>query len=575
MVTRQSGRILLLASLLNLGCVFQFSTEGQSSPGVSPLAIRFEDAARSAGVALLNISGGQAKDYLLEVVGNGLAWFDYNNDGWIDLLIVNGSTLEDLKRDGSPMAALYRNNGDGTFTDVTARSNLSAKGWGMGICVADYNNDGFEDVYITAYGPNVLFRNNGDGTFTDVTTHARVGDSRWSTGCAFGDYDRDGNVDLYVANYVATDVRQTPRRGASVFCQYMGLDVLCGPRGLAGAADVLYRNNGDGTFTDVTQKAGINDPGYYGFGVIFMDLNSDGWPDIYVANDSTPNFLFRNNRDGTFSEVGLEAGAALDEAGRPQASMGVDIADYTNDGRLGIYVTNFSQDTHTLYQAEGPSSFTDVTRKAGLMTSVYLGWGAGFVDLDNDGFLDLFVANGHIYPEIDRLGIGTKYLQRKLVYQNLTDGRFADVTEKIGGPLLVEKSSRGVAFGDYDNDGDVDVAVVNLNDRPSLLRNDGGNRNRWLTLRLVGTKSNRSAIGTRVQARVGRMTLTAEVRSGGSYMSHNDARIHFGLGRQAQVEHLEIRWPSGRVQTFDNVEADRFVRLKEGGGLETVRLRKP
>jgi hypothetical protein len=532
------------------------------------MGIRLVDVARQAGVNVLNVSGGLQKNYLLEVVGNGAAWFDYNNDGLLDLLIANGSTLEHMRDGGDPIATLYRNNGDGTFTDVTAQSGLLKKGWGLGVCVADYDNDGFEDIYITAYGPNVLFHNNGDGTFADVTKRAGVGDAHWSAGCAFGDYDRDGYVDLYVANYVDFDPQTTPTPGSSSYCQYMGIDVLCGPRGLRGAPDVLYHNNGNGTFTDVTQAAGIHDPGYYGLGVIFTDLDNDGWPDIYVANDSTPNFLFHNNRNGTFTETAFEAGAALNEQGMAQASMGVDAGDYNSDGFLDLFVTNFSQDTNTLYENNGDGTFRDVSAQSGLgpPSLPYLKWGTGFVDLDNDGLLDIFVANGHIYPNIDQYPVGSKFLERKQLFQNLGNGRFRDVTEEVGGGLLLEKSSRGVAFGDYDNDGDLDILVVNLDDRPTLLRNEGGNKNHWITLRLVGTKSNRDAIGARVQIEAGERRQIAEVRSGGSYVSQNDMRVRFGLGQETRIRRIEVRWPSGLVETFENIAVDQFLMLTEEHG---------
>ncbi len=530
------------------------------------MAIRLVDVAREAGINVLNICGGLSKDYIVEVNGNGAAFFDYNNDGHLDILIVNGSTLENLKRGGDPMVTLYRNNGNGTFTDVTAQSGLTKKGWGMGVCVADYDNDGYEDVYITAYGPNVLFHNNGNGTFSDVTAKAGVGDPHWSTGCAFGDYDRDGFVDLYVANYLTFDEKTVPKRGASPQCQYMGVPVMCGPRGLPGEPDTLYRNNGDGTFTDVTQRAGIRDPGYYGFGVIFTDYDNDGWPDIYVANDSTPHFLFHNNRDGTFSEVGLFAGVALGGEGQMQAGMGVDAGDYNNSGNFSIFVTNFSHDSNVLYQNNGDGTFTDVTFPAGLGESSlpYLAWGTGFVDLDNGGLLDIFIANGHVYPEVDKYGLGTKFLERKQVYRNLGNGRFEEVAEQIGGDLLVEKSSRGAAFGDFDNDGKIDVLVVNLNDRPTLLHNESVNRNHWLTLKLVGTKSNRDAIGARVMLEAAGRVQTAEVRSGGSYLSNNDSRVHFGLGGASRISYVKVRWPSGLEETSNDIRADQFLHVTEG-----------
>ncbi len=533
---------------------------------IAPMAVRLVDVAKEAGVSLLNICGGQSKDYIVEVNGNGAAFFDYNNDGYMDILIVNGSTLENMKHGGDQMLCLYRNNGEGTFTDVTAQSGLTKKGWGMGVCVADYDNDGYDDVYITDYGPNVLFHNNGNGTFSDVTQKAGVGDPHWSTGCAFGDYDRDGFVDLYVANYLTFDEKTVPKRGSSQFCQYMGIDVMCGPRGLPGEPDTLYHNNGDGTFTDVTQRAGIRDPGYYGFGVIFSDLDDDGWPDIYVANDSTPHFLFHNNHDGTFTEMALFAGVSLSGEGREQSGMGVDAGDYNNSGHFSIFVTNFSHDYNTLYLNNGDGTFNDVSYPAGLAepSLPYLGWGTGFVDLDNDGLLDIFIANGHVYPEIDRFAIGTKFLERKQLFQNLGNGRFRDVTDEVGGSLLTEKSSRGVAFGDYDNDGDIDILITNLNGRPQLLRNDGGNRNHWVTVKLVGTKSNRDAIGARISLEAGGRRQTAEVRGDGSYLSHNDLRVHFGLGDSAMVDRLEIRWPSGLAQTLERIAGDHFVEVIEG-----------
>jgi len=534
-----------------------------------PMTIRLVDVAQEAGVTLLNVTGESSKDYIVEVNGNGAAFLDFDNDEDMDLLIVNGSTLNNLRKDGDPMVALYVNDGYGNFTDVTARSGLNKKGWGMGVCVADVDNDGFEDVYITAFGPNVLYRSNGDGTFTDVTARAKVGDTHWSTSCAFGDYDRDGYVDLYAANFLTFDETKIERRG----CKYMGADAMCGPLGLPGEPDTLYRNNGDGTFTDVTQRAGISDPGHYGFGVIFSDLDNDGWPDIYVADDSTPNLLFQNKRDGTFSEVALFAGVSLSEDGREQAGMGVDVGDYDNDGNFDIFVTNFSNDSNTLYQNNGNGIFSDVTFPTGLGQSsmAYLGWGTGFVDLDNDGRLDIFIANGHVYPGVDGMQTGSKFLQTKQLYQNLGNGRFREVTEEVGGGLLIEKSSRGAAFGDYDNDGDLDILVINLNDLPTLLRNDSRNGNHWLTLRLVGTKSNRSAIGTRVEATVGDHRQIAEVRSGGSYLSHNDSRVHFGLGKATRVERLEVRWPSGLVETFEDIQADRFLTLTEGEGISGSR----
>ena len=525
----------------------------------------FVDIAARVGVTLLNLCGGAGKDYIVEANGNGAAFFDYDNDGDMDLLITNGSTLKNFKNGGDPMAVLYENTG-ARFVDVTQKAGLAKRGWGSGVCIADYDNDGFEDIYLTAWGANVLYRNTGNGSFVDVTAKAKVGDAHWGMNCAFGDYDHDGDLDLYVANYMSFTEASVPPRGKSEKCGYMGAPVFCGPQGFPGDPDVLYRNNGDGTFTDVTQQAGIKDPGYYGFGVVFSDLDNDGWPDIYVANDGNPNLLFHNNRDGTFSEMGLLSGTALNEAGRAQSGMGVAAADYNNDGLLDIFVTNFASDTNTLYRNMGKLLYTDVTVPAGMgeVSLPYLGWGAGLEDFDNDGLRDVFVANGHVYPEVDNLNIGQRYAQRKELYRNLGDGRFKEIARDLDGDLLTAKSSRGAAFGDFDNDGDIDVLVVNLNDRPSLYRNEGGNRNHWITFRLQGARSNRDAIGARIEIVAGGRTQIAEVQSGSSYLSHNDIRVHFGLGDSARVDRVRIRWPNSPVQEFTSLAADRFVTIREG-----------
>lgn len=523
----------------------------------------FVDVAERVGITLMNVHGGATKEYILEANGNGAAFFDYDKDGDVDALIVNGSTLENYKKGGDPMVALYRND-KGRFVDVTEAARLKKNGWGMGACVADYDNDGYSDVYITAFGPNVMFRNNGDGTFSDVTGKAQVGDSRWGTNCAFGDYDRDGDVDLYVANYVNFDEKTVKPRGSNDNCRYMGVDVFCGPIGLSGQPDVLYRNNGDGTFTDVTEKAGIRDPNYYGFGVLFSDFDNDGWPDIYVANDSQPNLLFHNKRDGTFSEVGLLSGSALNEAGRAQSGMGVAAGDYDGNGYLDIFVTNFARDTNTLYKNLGNMFFIDTTVAAGLgeISLPYLGWGTHLADFDNDGLLDIFAANGHVYPQVDALKVGQTYLQRKEVYRNLGNGKFEEVA-RSSPDLLTGKSSRGSAVADYDNDGDLDVLVVNLNDRPSLYRNDANNKNHWIGFRLEGTRSNRDAIGARIEIETNGKKKVSEVRSGGSYLSHDDLRVHFGLGDATAVDHLRIRWPNGNTQELGGFDAGQLVTLRE------------
>jgi hypothetical protein len=524
----------------------------------------FVDVATKVGVTLMNICGGASKDYIVEANGNGGAFVDYDNDGDMDIVIVNGSTIDNFKKGGDPMLALYKNNG-GTFVDVTREAGLVKRGWGMGVCAGDYNNDGHSDLYVTAYGPNVLFRSNGDGSFSDVTASARAGDTHWSTNCAFGDYDRDGHLDLYVANYMTFDEKIVPRRGKDPKCRFLGVDVFCGPQGLQGEPDVLFHNNGNGTFTDATKSAGIKDPNYYGFGVVFSDFDNDGWLDIYVANDGNPNLLFHNNRNGAFTDMGLLSGTALNEAGRAQSGMGVGVGDYDGNGLFDIFVTNFAGDTNTLYQNMGKLLFADTTAIAGLgeIALPYLGWGAGLEDFDNDGMPDIFVANGHVYPQVDALEAGQRYAQRKEIYRNLGGGRFEELARDLGGDVVSPKSSRGAAFGDFDNDGDTDVLVINMNDRPSLSRNDGGNRNHWITFRLEGARRNREAIGARIEIRAGGKTQAGEVRSGGSYLSHNDMRIHFGLGSASRVELVRVRWPNGNVEELPGMDADQFVTVKE------------
>jgi predicted nucleotidyltransferase len=529
-------------------------------------AFRFVDVAAQANLTLVNTSGDPDADYIVDSTGNGAALFDYDRDGDLDVLIVNGSTRDRLAKGGDPMAALYRNDGKGRFEDVTPSSGLNRRGWGIGVCVADYDNDGFQDVYITAFGPDVLWRNTGKGSFTDVTKAAGISDSDWSTSCAFGDYDKDGFVDLYVANYVKFD-RTIPARGVTGHCRFMAADVFCGPNRLPGEADVLYRNEGNGSFANATKRAGITDPNYYGFGVVFADVDDDGWPDIYVANDSVPNLLFRNRKNGTFVEEGLLAGVALSGDGRPQAGMGVDAADHNGDGRIDIVVTNFSHDHTTLYENGPPGIFTDRSYASGVAATAgpFLGWGVKFVDADNDGRLDVFIANGHIYPDVDKHGLGTKYKQRSQILRN--DGkRFRDVGASSGPGLAIERSARGAAFGDYDNDGDVDVLVINMHEPPTLLRNETTGQH-WLSLHLVGTRSNRDGIGARVLVEAGGRKQTLEVGGDGSYLSHSDTRASIGLGAATRADRVEIRWPSGRVDTATNVAANRFYVAREGSPL--------
>ena len=541
-------------------------------PEAQRAAVKLVDVAADAGVDLVNVSGGAAKDYIVDANGNGAAFFDYDNDEDLDILIVNGSTREHFAQGGDPMVALYRNEGGGHFRDVTSSSGFNRRGWGSGACAGDYDNDGHRDVYVTAFGVDALWRNTGNGRFVDVTRSAGFEETRWGTSCAFADYDHDGYLDLYVANYVAFDDRTIPARGVTSNCRFMATDVFCGPKRLTGDPDVLYHNNGDGTFSDATARTGVKDPGYYGFGVVFTDLNDDGWPDIYVANDSVPNLLFRNRGNGTFVEEGLVSGAAMSGDGRAQAGMGVDAGDYNGDGLPDLIVTNFSHDYNTLYENGPPGAFTDRSYAAGIAATAgpYLGWGVKLVDLDNDGLLDVFIANGHVYPEVDKHGLGTRYQQRKQVFLN-EGARFRHASADIGGGLLLEKSSRGAAFGDYDNDGDTDVLVINMNDRPTLLRNDTASGHHWLTVRLVGGKSNRDGIGARVRIEAAKRRQTTTIRGDGSYMSHSDTRAHFGLGGATRVDRLEIRWPSGAVETATGLAADRFYVAREGTGVAPIR----
>jgi hypothetical protein len=555
-----------MAHVLRASVVAALLVLAATIPRAADVPIRFVDVAAPARLVLPKVPVSSAKDFLVDTTGTGVAFFDYDADGDLDALIVTGSTFERLAAGGDRMVALFRNDG-GRFADVTTATGLTRRGWGTGVCVADYDNDGFEDLYVTGFGGNVLWHNVGGRRFEAT---GQAADSEWSTGCAFGDYDRDGYVDLYVAKYVRMEPGQTPSRATGA-CHFMNIDVACGPRPLPGEPDRLYRNTGKGTFVDVTKRAGIIDPGYYGFSVLFSDLDDDGWPDIYVANDSTPNLFFHNQRDGTFVEQALQSGVAVSADGREQAGMGVDAGDYDGDGRLDLVKTNFSQDHTSLYHNDGDGLFTDVSFRSGLAATLgrYLGWGVGFVDLDNDGLLDLFIANGHIYPDVERTGTST-FRQRNQVFRNVGGGRFRHATDEIGGQLLVQKSSRGTAFGDYDNDGDIDMLVSVLDEGPMLLRNDtaGGH---WVTLRLEGTVSNRSAIGAKVTVEAAGRRHVAEVRSGGSYVSQNDKRVHVGLGPATAVDRVSIRWPNGKVETAGTLAADRFYVAREGAGIQQGR----
>jgi hypothetical protein len=538
-----------------------------SAQADGPMAVKFVNVAAQSGIRTRTIYGDERKNrYLLETTGSGAAFIDYDGDGWQDIFLVNGTRLGALPPGQAPTYRLYRNTGKGAFQDVTERSGVARTGWGQGVCAGDFDDDGREDLFVSSYGKNALFRNNGDGTFTDTAERAGVADNRtrWGSGCAFLDYDRDGRLDLFVASYIDLDLKTAPLPETGP-CLYKGLTVACGPPGLVGGVNALYRNRGDGTFADVSERAGVTKTnGTYGLGVLTADFDNDGWPDVYVANDSAPAALYRNNRNGTFTDIGVEAGCAFSIDGKPQAGMGVSAGDYDRDGWLDIVKTNFAGDTSTLYRNTG-GAFDDVTFPAGLgVNTRWLGWGCGFVDADNDGWLDIFLVNGHVYPEVERLATEAGYAQRKVLYRNLRNGRFRDVSEEVGGAIVEPTAARGAAFGDFDNDGRIDVLINPVNALPELLRAESAGRNNWLKLKLVGTKSNRSAIGARVRCVTADGTQIDEVRSGGSYYSQNDLRVHFGVGSNRRVKLVEIRWPSGQVDTLKEVPVNQILTVKEG-----------
>jgi enediyne biosynthesis protein E4 len=543
---------------------------GPAASAQPPLTFAFTEMSARAGLTAVTVYGGvRTNRYLLETTGTGVAALDYDADGWLDAFVVNGTTLDGFPRGKEPTSHLYRNKRDGTFEDVTAGAGLALTGWGQGACAGDYDNDGAVDLLVTFWGTTRLFRNRGDGTFADMTGKAGLESTRvrWGAGCLFVDYDRDGRLDLFAANYIDLDLAASPVPESGL-CRYKGLPVACGPPGLPGARNVLYRNRGDGTFADVSVASRITRAhGTYGLGASTLDFDDDGWADIYVANDSNPSALYRNNHDGTFTDIGISAGCAYSQDGKPQAGMGVAVGDYNRDGRMDIFKTNFAGDTSTLYANTGTGLCEDRTFASGFGRNTrWLGWGVAFLDLDLDGWLDLFLVNGHVYPEVEQLKSEAGYRQRKVVYRNRGDGRFDDVTEQLGPPVTVPKAGRGAAFADFDNDGDVDVLVNNMHDTPELYRLDQRQPRNWAALQLVGTTSNRSAIGARVKLTAGGVTQVSEVRGGGSYYSQNDLRQHFGLGAAKSVDRVEVRWPNGREEEFDGVTSNRIVTLTEGTG---------
>jgi hypothetical protein len=547
----------------------------------TPLGYTFLDVAKESGLNAKTIYGGEHKNrFLLETTGCGVAFYDFDHDDWLDLFLVNGTRLEGFPKGEEPISRLFKNNRDGTFTDITAKSGMTRSGWGQGCCVGDYDNDDLDDLFVSYYGQPILYKNHGDGTFTDVTAKAGLTQpkTRWNSGCAFLDYDRDGHLDLFVANYIDFDIKTAPLPEAAG-CAYKGIQVACGPPGLDGGKNILYHNNGDGTFTDVSQKAGMWDTiGTYGLSVTVADLNNNGWPDIYVANDSTAATFYENQKDGTFKDTAIESGIAYSPDGKPQAGMGVAVGDFNRDGLLDIVKTNFAGDTDSLYQNLGDGTFEDHTYLSGLgVNTRFLGWGVGFVDVDNDGWLDIFISNGHVYPEVDGSHLDSSYAEHKYLYRNLRTGQFEEVTSLAGPGITAPVAARGCAFGDYDNDGDMDVVVNCVNSVPQLLRNDATIHRNWIKIRLVGKKSNRTGIGARIvvtaatapqdQSGVGKQPLRQidEVRSGGSYYSQNDLRIHFGLDKAEKADIVEISWPSGQKDTLHDLAANRLYVIEEGG----------
>ena len=570
----RGSRRAFVKSLCRTSSVFALSQLLKPS---SPAAVRFVNVAAEAGLRAKTTFGDERRNrFLLETTGCGAAFFDYDNDGWLDIFLVNGSRFEAKWAPGqAPVSRLYKNNRDGTFTDVTAGSGLARAGWGQGCSIGDYDNDGLDDLVVTYWGDCALYRNLGNGKFQDVSEPSGIarttrltpkGLKRWNTGCAFLDYDRDGRLDLFIANYIDFDPKTVPVPEDGT-CLYKAMRVACGPPGLDGGRNILLHNDGGGKFTDVSEKSGIwNTPGTYSLGVLVSDFDNDGWPDIYVANDSTASALYRNNKDGTFTDIATEAGVAHSADGKPQAGMGVGAADYDGDGNLDIVKTNFAGDTSSLYRNLGDGFFEDTTLQAGLGRNTrFLGWGAAFIDYDNDGWPDILLSNGHVYPEVAETAQEYGYRQRKVLYRNLRNGRFEDISAAAGPGILETAPARGCAIGDFDNDGDLDALVNCVNDVPQLLRCDNPTGNNWIKLKLTGTRSNRSAIGARVTCVAGGRRQIDEVRSGGSYLSQNDLRIHFGLG-PAREAGIEIRWPSGAVQKFPALAANRIHALLEDRG---------
>ena len=580
--------VIALLVITEFTAAIGWAQGGHQPPSVPPPGARnvvckdrkvpqLEDITTKTGIRFRHISAPEKK-YIVESMSAGVLLIDYDRDGWPDIYFTNSPTVDMAIKGEKARGALFHNNHDGTFTDTTDKAAIATPGFAFGGAVADYNNDGWPDLYISCLGGNVLYRNNGDGTFADVTEKAGVKDGRWSTGAAFGDYDSDGYLDLAVVNYVDFHLDDLPAFGSSPTCTYRGIAVQCGPRGLKGGGDSLFHNNGDGTFSDVSKAAGVEDKnGYYGMGVVWADFNNSGRQDIFVANDSTPNFLYRNEGTGKFTEIGLESGTGVSEDGSEQGSMGIAVGDYNHSGRQSIYVTNFANEYNTLYRNDGDFNFQDVSYKAGVALSSLTGvkWGTAFVDLDNDGWLDLITVAGHVYPQVDVLPGQGGYREPKILQMNHGDGTFCDASAQAGPALLQKKVSRGLAVGDLFNDGSLEMVINDLDGPPMILRSAPTAGNHWVTLELASPKVNRLAIGARVKVVAGGMTQTDEVRSGSSYLSQNDMRLHFGLGKATKVEEVEIRWPSGKLESIKGLAADKFYSVLEGAGVVPAERIRP
>ena len=529
---------------------------------------RFKDVAREVGLTVPHISSPD-KQYIVESMSGGVGLIDCDNDGKLDIIVVNGSTLDHFRNGGDPLITLYHQDAGFKFTDITQSAGPTRKGWGMGVAVGDYDNDGLPDIYVTGYGGNALYRNLGNCKFEDVTDKAGVAVGGFSTGAAWADYDRDGRLDLFVSRYVHFDMGKLPTFGSDEkTCRFKGIRVQCGPWGMQGESDLLFHNRGDGTFEEVSKKAGVDDPDrYYGLGVEWGDYDDDGWPDLYVANDSGPNYLYRNKHDGTFEDVSMLAGIAVSGDGLQQGSMGVDWGDYLHDGRMGMFVTNFTEQPDTLYRNLGRGEFSDVSLTAKLAQPTYLnvGWGTGFVDFSNSGWLDIFIANGHVYPQMDQIPGAARYREPMQLFRNKGDGSFEDISSVFAG--IPDASRRGAAFGDLNNDGNIDIVVLDVDGPPQVLLNVSENQNHRVLFKLLGTKSNKMAIGAKVTVTAGKLVQTSEVRAGGSYISSNDPRLHFGLAAESRMDQIEIRWPSGDKEILKNVPADFIYTVTEGKGV--------